>query len=71
MFSYLYGEIVEYGVSSVVVDVNGVGYELSVSGYTMADCKIGQKQKLYAYMQVKEDGIALLGFSTIEEKNMF
>ena len=71
MFSYINGEIVEYGNSTVVVDVNGVGYELSVSGYTMADCKLGQKQKLYAYMQVKEDGVSLYGFSTLEEKNMF
>ena len=71
MFSYIHGEIVGYGNSTVVVDVNGVGYELSVSGYTMADCHIGQKQKLYAYLQVKEDGIALFGFSTLEEKSMF
>ena len=71
MFSYIYGEIAEYGNSTVVVDVNGVGFELSVSGYTMADCHKGQKQKLHTYMQVKEDGIALFGFSTLEEKNMF
>lgn len=71
MFNYLHGEIVEFGNSTVVVDVNGVGYELSVSGYTMADCKLGQKQKLYAYLQVKEDGVSLFGFSTLEEKNMF
>ena len=71
MFSYICGEIVEYGNSTVIVDVNGVGYELAVSGYTMADCRIGQKQKLYAYMQVKEDGVTLFGFSTLEEKNMF
>ena len=71
MFNYIYGEIVDFGISTVVVDVNGVGFELSISGYTMADCKIGQKQRLYTYMQVKEDGIALFGFSTLEEKNMF
>ena len=71
MYNYLCGEIVEFGISTVVVDVNGVGYELAVSGYTMADCKLGQKQKLYAYLQVKEDGVSLYGFSTLEEKNMF
>ena len=71
MFNYIFGEIVEFGVSTVVVDVNGVGYELAVSGYTLADCKLGQKQKLYAYLQVKEDGVSLYGFSTLEEKNMF
>lgn len=71
MFNYIYGEIVDYGNSLVVVDVNGVGFELSVSGYTLGDCQIGQKKRLYTYMQVKEDGISLFGFSTQEEKNMF
>ena len=71
MFNYIYGEIVEFCDSLVVVDVNGVGFELSVSGYTMADCQIGKKQRLYVYMQVKEDGICLYGFSTTEEKAMF
>ncbi|MCH5153294.1 MAG: Holliday junction branch migration protein RuvA [Clostridiales bacterium] len=71
MFNYIYGEIVEFGNSAVVVDVNGVGFELSVSGYTMADCELGKKQKLYTYMSVKEDDISLFGFSTLEEKSMF
>ena len=71
MFNYINGEIVDLGNSTVVVDVNGVGFELSVSGYTMADCQIGKKQRLYTYMQVKEDDISLYGFSTLEEKKMF
>ena len=71
MFNYIYGEIVELGNGYVVVDVNGVGFELSVSGYTMADCQLGKKQRLYAYMSVKEDDISLFGFSTLEEKAMF
>lgn len=71
MFNYICGEIVAFDNSVIVVDVNGVGFELSVSGFTMADCQIGKKQRLYIYMQVKEDGISLFGFSTLEEKNMF
>ena len=71
MFNYICGEIVEFGNGLVVVDVNGVGFELSVSGYTMADCQLGKKQRLYTYMSVKEDDISLFGFSTLEEKAMF
>ena len=71
MFNYLFGEITDFAGSNVVLDVGGVGYELSVSAYTLADCQIGRKQKLFAYMQVKEDGISLYGFSTMEEKNLF
>lgn len=71
MYSYLRGEIVEIADNSVVMDVNGVGYELTASNYTLAECKLGQKQKLFTYLQVKEDGVALFGFASSEEKNMF
>lgn len=71
MYNFLNGEIVDIFENNVVIDVNGVGYELAVSNYTLAECSLGQKQKLYTYLQVKEDGIALFGFATNEEKNMF
>lgn len=71
MYNYLCGEIVDIFGSNVVIDVNGVGYELIVSKFTIAECKLGQRQKLYVYLQVKEDGISLFGFATSEEKNMF
>lgn len=71
MYNYICGEIVDINGSNIVVDVGGVGYELAVSAYTLADCKLGQRQRLYAYLQVKEDGLSLFGFATVEEKNMF
>lgn len=71
MYNYLSGEIVEIDGCNVIVDVNGIGYELAVSNYTVAECQLWQKKKLYTYLQVKEDGIALFGFATLEEKNMF
>lgn len=71
MFNYLNGEIVDIFGSNVVIDVNGVGYELAVSNYTLAECKLGHKQKLFTYLQVKEDGVSLFGFATAEEKSMF
>lgn len=71
MYNYLCGEIVDKFDSYVVIDINGIGYELCVSNFTLAECVIGQKQKLYTYLQVKEDGMSLFGFATSEEKNMF
>lgn len=71
MFNYLNGEIVDIFGNNVVIDVNGVGYEIAVSNYTLAECELGHKQKLLTYLQVKEDGVALFGFATSEEKNMF
>lgn len=71
MFNYLRGEIAFAEGSVVVLDVNGVGYELSVSDFTKNDCVVGQQTLLYTYLQVKEDGVCLYGFSTKEEKTMF
>ena len=71
MYNYFNGEIVDINGSSVVIDVNGIGYNLAVSNYTLQNCAVGEQKKLYAYLQVKEDGVALFGFSTLEEKSMF
>lgn len=71
MFSYINGEITDFGEGTITVDVGGVGFELAVSAHTQADCQLGQKHRLYTYMQVKEDAICLYGFSSLEEKNMF
>ena len=71
MLNYINGEIVDIDNGCVVVDVGGIGYELAVSSFTLADCTIGQKRKLLCYMQVREDGVSLFGFSTLEEKNLF
>lgn len=71
MYNYLCGEIADTIGNNVIMDINGIGYEIAVSSFTLAECKVGERQKLYTYMQVKEDGVALFGFATTEEKNMF
>ncbi len=71
MFNYINGEITDIFGATVVVDVGGIGYELAVSAFTLADCKVGRATKLFTYLQVREDGVTLFGFSTTEEKNMF
>lgn len=71
MFNYISGKVVEKGVGFVVLDVNGIGYELIVSNNCAAGLDIGSTAKLYAYLSVREDGISLLGFYNKEEKAMF
>lgn len=72
MISFIKGEAVDFGENSVVVDNGGIGYELTVSGMTIEKIKSGSPYVcLYSHMSVREDGIALYGFLTREEKNMF
>ena len=71
MFSYINGEITEKECDKVVVDVGGVGFELFCSDVTLSQCAVGECCRLYVYLQVKEDGMCLYGFSTLQEKAMF
>lgn len=56
----------------VVVDNNGIGYNVNVSLNTLADLpQKGEKTKLYTYTHIKEDAFSLFGFLSHAEKNMF
>lgn len=72
MISFLIGIIEEKNENIVVLNVNGVGYELNVSSNTITALPLnGETTKILTYMQVKEDGISLFGFATREEKDLF
>lgn len=72
MISYLKGELSESRPGSIIVDVNGVGYLVNVAESTReAMPSIGNQVKVFTYMAVREDAIALYGFVTREHLDMF
>ena len=72
MIAFLVGTIEEKHENTLVLDVNGVGYELLITNNTFVSLPMeGETVKVLTYMQVKEDGISLYGFATEEEKSMF
>lgn len=72
MYAYLMGKIAEKGPGSLVIDVNGVGYLLSVSMNTLQETPpVGEQMKVYTVLSVREDAMELFGFSSQEEKRMF
>lgn len=71
MYNYISGKVVAKTATSLVVDNNGIGYELGVSGNTLYDVEYGEIVKIYTYMYVREDEISLYGFSRLDEKNLF
>lgn len=71
MFNYINGTVAHIFGNTVVVDVNGIGYEISATSRTLGNLTVGQRAKLFTYLQVREDGISLFGFDTMEEKTMF
>lgn len=72
MISFLVGVIEEKFENSVIIDVNGVGYEVFVSNNTLISLpQEGNRAKIFTYMAVREDGVSLFGFSSQEERNLF
>lgn len=72
MINFIKGEIAEKLDNKIVIECGNIGYEIYVSNNTYVN--IGNKGdfcKIYVFMQVREDGINLFGFSTTEEKDMF
>ena len=72
MFAHIEGIVAEKNADSIVLDVGGVGYLLSVSMTTLQETPpIGESMKAYTYLSVREDAMDLFGFATQEEKTMF
>jgi Holliday junction DNA helicase RuvA len=72
MIGRLKGVIESYGEDTVIVDVNGVGYEVHCSARTMQELPgIGQPATLSIETHVREDQIRLFGFVTEIEREWF
>jgi holliday junction DNA helicase RuvA len=71
MISYLKGQIVELNPTSIILDVNGVGYFLGVSLQTSNKLSLNQSTKLQVQQIIREDAHLLFGFSHEAEKAMF
>ncbi len=72
MIGFLKGRVEEIYEGGLVLDVNGVGYELLVPGQLLAEIGgTGRELKLYTYMQLREDAVVLFGFLTRDDLAMF
>lgn len=71
MIAHLRGTLLAKHPPLVVVDVQGVGYELTVPVSTFAALPGEGEVKLHVYTAVREDAIQLFGFGTPEEKHLF
>ena len=72
MYHYLSGKLIEKTPTAVVIDVNGVGYDvlIPVSTYSSLPA-LGGQVKLLTHFVVREDAQLLYGFGTEEERKMF
>lgn len=72
MIAYLKGQLADIGEENIVLEVNGIGYNVKVNGRTSAGLpRIGETIKIYTYTAVREDAINLFGFLTKDDLEMF
>ena len=71
MIAHIEGILESKTTSSVVIDVNGVGYMLNISLNTFESLPSKGKLRLYSHLTVREDAHILFGFAHEEERLMF
>ena len=71
MIAYLKGSLASKEPTHVIMDVNGMGYEVKITLNTFSAIKQLDKAQLFTHFHVKEDGQTLFGFSTLSEKKRF
>lgn len=72
MIGRLRGTLAAAGTETVLIDVGGVGYEIGVAGRTFAELPgIGSEIVLHTHLHVREDQMALYGFTTSDDRDLF
>lgn len=71
MIAHVAGIVSEKFNSSVIVDVNGVGYEINVALGDYGDALLNEPVKFYTYHHIREQSQELFGFSTLAAKKLF
>ncbi len=72
MIGRLTGTLTARGVDAVVVEVGGVGFEIGVSPRHLAELPpVGSEVVVHTHLHVREDHLALYGFPSSDERDLF
>lgn len=71
MIAYIKGKVIDEFDGGVVLENNGIGYEILCSASALTRLSAQKEGGVYTYFQVKDDGVFLYGFDNKAEKNMF
>lgn len=72
MLAYICGTLEEMSEDSVILDHQGMGYQIYMSALDISELPgIGRSVLIYIHMNVREDGISLYGFRTKQAKEIF
>lgn len=71
MIAYLKGKFTSKNPSNIIIDVNGVGYEVHISLNTYSTVLSLEEGLLFTHLLIKEDAHLLYGFADVKEKDIF
>ncbi|ARS36548.1 Holliday junction branch migration protein RuvA [Pontibacter actiniarum] len=71
MIAYIDGKLTHKDPTYVIIEANGVGYQIRISLSTYSSLPAGERCKLQTYLHIKEDAHTLYGFTTAAEKDAF
>ena len=71
MIGRLHGIIVEKSAPHIIIDIQGVGYEVETPLPTFCQVTLGKEATLWIHQVIREDANLLYGFSDREERALF
>jgi len=71
MIAHVKGIVTEKMLTSVIVDVQGIGYEVNVAAGDYEHAALNDEVKLYTYHHIREQSQELFGFSSLAAKKLF
>ncbi|HUR31722.1 MAG TPA: Holliday junction branch migration protein RuvA [Saprospiraceae bacterium] len=71
MFDYIQGKLVSRHPTHVVIETGGIGYFLHITLHSYDQLEEGKDQKIYTWLQVREDIQQLWGFTEPSEREVF
>jgi Holliday junction DNA helicase RuvA len=71
MIAHVRGQVAEKFANSVIIDVQGVGYEVSLTAIDFENLNLNDDVKLYTYHLVREQAEELFGFTSLAAKKLF
>ena len=71
MITQIIGRLVEKSPTQVVIDCQGIGYEVNISLNTYSQLGDDENIKLFTHLQIREDSHTLFGFFTPMERSVF
>ncbi|HBL3391919.1 Holliday junction branch migration protein RuvA [Enterococcus faecium] len=71
MYEYLTGVVTFINPYYIVVETNGIGYQIALGNPYRYSSELNQKIKIYVHQVIREDAHLLYGFDSLEEKQLF